>query len=300
MIIRSEELTKSFRGHDALRGVSLAVPVGSIYALMGPNGAGKTTAIKTFLNILMPTAGRAEVLGVDSRRLSPAEFARIGYVSENQELPRRLTVRAYLDYLRPFYGTWDSALERQLLADFQLPADRRISELSHGMRMKTALASSLAYRPKLLVMDEPFSGLDPLVRDELMETLMRHAQDMTVFVSSHELDEIEASTSYVGYLEDGRLLFQEAMSDLTARVREVRITFDEAATAPANKPVSWLDLSVSGSVLSFVDIGFSQESLSGAVQSLFSGIQDVKVQPVALRSIFTSLARSRRNRESRQ
>jgi ABC-type multidrug transport system ATPase subunit len=300
MIIRSEELTKSFRGHYALRGVSLAIPEGSIYALMGPNGAGKTTAIKTILNILVPTAGRAEVLGVDSRQLSPAQFARIGYVSENQELPRRLTVRAYLDYLRPFYGTWDSVLERQLLSDFQLPADRRISELSHGMRMKVALASSLAYRPKLLVMDEPFSGLDPLVRDELIGTLMGHAQDMTVLVSSHELDEIEASTSYVGYLEDGRLLFQESMSDLTARVREVRITFKEEAAAPANKPVNWLDLTVSGSVLSFVDIGFSQESLSEALQSLFSGIQDVRVQPVSLRSIFTSLARSRRYRESRQ
>jgi ABC-2 type transport system ATP-binding protein len=296
MIISSQELTKSFRRHDALRGVSLAVPEGSIYALMGPNGAGKTTTIKTVLNIMMPTSGRAEVLGVDSRRLSPAQLAQIGYVSENQQLPRRLTIRAYLDYLRPFYHTWDQALERQLMLDLQLPDDRRIGDLSHGMRMKVALVGALAYRPSLLVMDEPFSGLDPLVRDELLESLLRQAQDMTVFVSSHELDEIEACTTFVGYLEDGQLLFQEAMSDLSARVRGVRITFNDETRLPSSTPANWLDLSVSGNVLSFVDVGFSRESLSASVHSLFSGIRDMEVQPVALRSIFTSLARSSRNR----
>jgi len=300
MIIRTEALTKSFRGHDALRGVSLAVPEGGIYALIGPNGAGKTTTIKTILNIVMPESGRVEVFGVDSRRLSPAEFAQIGYVSENQELPGRLSVAACLAYLRKFYSTWDEALERQLMSDFQLPPDRKIHNLSHGMRMKVALTAALAYRPRLLVMDEPFSGLDPLVRDELMQTLLQHAQEMTVFVSSHDLDEIEASTTYVGYLEEGRLLFQESMSELTARAREVRITFAAAASLPASPPGNWLDLTVSGSVLSFVDVGFSENSLATSVHSLFSGIRDVEVQPVGLRSIFTSLARSRRNRESPQ
>ena len=296
MIIRTEGLTKSFRGHDALRGVSLAVPEGCIYALIGPNGAGKTTTIKTILNILLPESGRAEVLGVDSRRLSPAELTRIGYVSENQELPGRLTVAGCLSYLRRFYSTWDEALERQLVTDFQLPPNRRINNLSHGMRMKVALTAALAYRPKLLVMDEPFSGLDPLVREELLQTLLQHAQEMTVFISSHDLDDIEASTTYVGYLEEGRLLFQESMSDLSARAREVRVTFDAAACLPARPPENWLDLSVSGSVLSFVDVGFSQNSLAASVQSILSGVREVTVQPVGLRSIFTSLTRSRRNR----
>jgi ABC-2 type transport system ATP-binding protein len=94
VIIRSEALNKTFRGHDALRGVSLAVPEGNIYALIGANGAGKTTLIKTLLNLLAPTSGRAEVLGVDSRRLAARDFTQIGYVSENQELPLRLSVGA--------------------------------------------------------------------------------------------------------------------------------------------------------------------------------------------------------------
>lgn len=298
MIIRTEGLNKSFRRHEALHGISLAVPEGSMYALIGPNGAGKTTTIRTLLNILLPTSGRAEVLGVDSRRLSPAEYLQIGYVAESQELPSRLTVGSYLEYLRPFYGTWDNSLERTLMSEFQVPRDRAIKDLSHGMRMKVRLASSLCYRPKLLVMDEPFSGLDPLVRDEVMQILLQQAQEMTIFISSHELDEIEASTTYVGYLESGKLLFQESMSALVARVREVRITLLEAPRPPSNVPSNWLNLTVSGNVVSFVDIGFSQEALHASAHALFPGIQDMEVQPAALRSIFVSLARANRNREA--
>jgi len=297
-MIRTEELNKAFRHQQALRGISLSVPEGSMYALIGPNGAGKTTTIKTLLNILLPTSGRAQVLGVDSTRLSPTEFAQVGYVSEGQELPPRLTVGTYLEYLRPFYGTWDSSLERTLMSEFQLPRDRAIKDLSHGMRMKVCLTSALCYRPKLLVMDEPFSGLDPLVRDELMEILLQQAQDMTVFISSHELDEIEASTTYVGYLENGKLLFQEPMSALGARVREVRITLPEAPRPPPQTPSNWLNLTVSGNVVSFVDIGFSQDALHASANALFPGIQDMEVQPVALRSIFVSLARASRDREA--
>jgi ABC-2 type transport system ATP-binding protein len=296
LIIRTEGLTKTFRRNDAVRGVSLSVPAGSIYALIGANGAGKTTIIKTLLNILSPSGGRAEVLGVDSRRLSPGEYARIGYVSENQELPLRLTMGAYLDYLRPFYPSWDPTLERELMAELQLPIDTRIKDLSHGTRMKASLACALCYRPELLVLDEPFAGLDPLVRDELMQRLLRQAQEMTVLLSSHELDEIEGSATYIGYLEHGRLKFQESMEALASRAREVRVTLSDPAQMPADAPSNWLDIGVSGTVLRFVDVGYSEQSLKAAIDSLLSGVRDVNVQPVALRSIFTALARSGRFR----
>jgi ABC-2 type transport system ATP-binding protein len=296
LIIQSEALNKAFRRHTALRGISLAVPEGSIYALIGVNGAGKTTTIKTLLNILTPSSGRAEVLGVDSRRLSPQDYANIGYVSENQELPPRLSIRAYLDYLRRFYPTWDDSLERELIADLQLPVDTKIRDLSHGTRMKASLACALCYRPKLLVLDEPFSGLDPLVRDELMERLLQQAEEMTVFLSSHELDEIEGSTTHVGYLEHGRLLFQESRSVLAARVREVRITFSETAPPPQATPANWLNPVVSGNVLSFVDVAYSPEALQAKLSAAFTAVSAVEVQPVPLRSIFTALARSSQSR----
>jgi ABC-type multidrug transport system ATPase subunit len=168
MTIEVRELSKKYKNHGALRDLSLHVPEGSAFVVVGPNGAGKTTMIKILMNLLEATSGTAEIFGVDSRSLTPKELAQIGYVSENQELPGRLTVAEYLNYLRPFYSRWDKYLEAEILRQFRLPGDRRINELSHGMRVKLALTCALPYRPKLLVLDEPFSGLDPLVRDEFL------------------------------------------------------------------------------------------------------------------------------------
>jgi ABC-2 type transport system ATP-binding protein len=151
----------------------IGIPEGSAFALVGPNGAGKTTTIKVLVNLLAPTRGRAAIFGVDSRAISPRELAGIGYVSENQELPGRLTVAEYLAYLRPFYPTWDRALETSMLRDLQLPASRKIRDLSHGMRIKMALVCALPHRPRLLILDEPFAGLDPVVRDELLGGVLR-------------------------------------------------------------------------------------------------------------------------------
>jgi len=139
-MIRIENVWKKYSRHEALRGLSFSVPEGSAFALIGANGAGKTTTIKILMNIIEATGGSATVLGVDSRRLSPRELARIGYVSENQDMPDRLTVSEYLDYLRPLYPTWDRSLEISIRRRLQLPGDRRIRDLSHGMRMKMTLA----------------------------------------------------------------------------------------------------------------------------------------------------------------
>src|SRR5579862_6043003 len=110
-MIRADDLCKKFGRHDALRGLSFSVPEGSAFALIGANGAGKTTTIKVLLNIIEPSRGSATVMGVDSRKLSPRELSQIGYVSESQDMPERMTVEEYLNYLRPFYPTWDRELE---------------------------------------------------------------------------------------------------------------------------------------------------------------------------------------------
>jgi ABC-2 type transport system ATP-binding protein len=166
--IRTEHLEKRFRRVEAVRDLNLDVPTGAIYALVGPNGAGKTTTIKILMNIFPTTSGRAEVLGTDSNKLAGRAFTSIGYVSENQHLPDWMRVDAFFAYLRPFYPSWDRDLENELVKQLQLPLDRKLAKLSRGMHMKVALASALAYRPKLIVLDEPFGGLDPLVRDEVI------------------------------------------------------------------------------------------------------------------------------------
>jgi len=158
-ILRMFDLTKKFRGTVALDGLNLEVPEGSVYALIGANGAGKTTAIKILMNILQPTSGHAETLGL--QKLSPREFQQIGYVSENQEMPEWMTVGYFMAYLKPFYPTWDDARAEELLRQFELPRDRKLKHLSRGMKMKAALASSLAYRPKLIVLDEPLQRSRP-------------------------------------------------------------------------------------------------------------------------------------------
>jgi ABC-2 type transport system ATP-binding protein len=294
-MIRVNDLWKQFRRHDALRGLTFSVAEGSAFALIGANGAGKTTTIKVLMNIIEPSRGKAEVMGVDSRSISPRELCRIGYVSESQDLPERLTVEQFLDYLRPFYPQWDRELEATTLNLLHLPPRRRIGDLSHGMRMKMALACALPFRPKLLVLDEPFSGLDPLVRDEFMESLIQQASEMTVLISSHELSEIDHFATHVGFLDEGKLLFSETMADLTERFREVRVTLEQAASAPDPLPTDWLCVRAVGSVVSFIDSRFSEETLGERIRSLLNGVRSIDTQPMALRSIFTTLARSLRD-----
>jgi ABC-2 type transport system ATP-binding protein len=292
MTIQTSDLYKAYGRHEALRGLTLSVPEGAALALIGANGAGKTTTIKVLMNMLAPSAGMATILGVDSRRLSPREFAQIGYVSENQRMPGRLTVAQYLAHLRPFYATWDPDLERSTLAQLRLPADRKIRDLSHGMRMKMALACALPFRPKLLVLDEPFSGLDPLVREEFMESLLEQAGAMTVLISTHELADIEDVATHVAFLDDGTLLFQEAMSELTGRVRRVQITLNQEAIKPPQTPASWLQVRALGNVLSFVETRFSEQELDARIATVVSGVRSVDVQLLPLRSIFIAMARN--------
>jgi ABC-2 type transport system ATP-binding protein len=297
MMIHIESLHRAFGRNEALRGLSLSVAEGSSYALLGASGAGKTTSIKVLMNILRPTSGRATVLGVDSRRLRPQHLQQIGYVSENLDLPGRMSVAGYLGYLRPFYPRWDGALEREILGELRLPPERRISDLSHGMRMKLGLACALPFRPRLLVLDEPFSGLDPLTRDELVERL-RRSGDMTVLISSHELAEIEGLITHVGFIDQGRLLFEESLAEISGRVREVRVMLEGPAALPDAVPDSWLQVSVDGTVVRFVDTRFRHEVLASSVARVFMGVRNIDVQPVALRSIFTALARAERDRKA--
>jgi ABC-2 type transport system ATP-binding protein len=289
--IRCEGLSKKYKGVEALTNLNLEIPVGAIYGLVGPNGAGKSTAIKTLMNILRPTGGRAEVLGCDSRRLGAKEFERIGYVSENLMLPDWMTVEYFMAYLKPFYPGWDDARAKELLGQFDLPPKRRLSQLSRGMWMKASLASSLAYRPSLLVMDEPFSGLDPVVRDDLIRGILDSADETTILVSSHDLAEIETLASHIGYMDAGRLRFSESMTSLVARFREVDVTVERPVELPPGWPSRWIGAEVSPALVRFVDTSFDAEGTPAEVRRMFEGVRDVSAVPMPLRSIFLTMAR---------
>jgi len=293
--IQTEALAKKFRRVDALRSLTLDVPEGAVYALVGPNGAGKTTAIKILMNIISATSGRASVLGIESSQIRANHLQIIGYVSENQQMPEWMTVDTLLDYLRPFYPTWDANLEADLIKQFDLPQDRKLRHMSRGMRMKAALASSLAYHPKLIVLDEPFTGLDPLVRDELIRGLLDSAEESTIFVSSHDLAEIETFASHVAYMEDGTLRFAEELTSLANRFREVELTFEAPPVLPRSRPENWLQLSTANAVARFTDCRFDAERTPADIHALFGEPRNMTFSPMSLRSIFLVMAKSGRN-----
>jgi ABC-type multidrug transport system ATPase subunit len=292
--IETHGLSRSFWGRKAVNGLDLAVPEGSIYAFLGPNGAGKTTTIKMLMNLLRPSSGSATVLGTPSTKLRGRAFETIGYVSEDQELPGWMTVGRFLAYLQPFYPEWDRDLCGQLLERLQLPLETKLKHLSRGMRMKAKLISSLVYRPRLLVLDEPFSGLDVLVRDQLLEGILSLAaqEGTTVFMSSHDLGEVENLCSHIGFLGQGRLRLSEDLDTLRDRVREVEVLFAEAPSGLPELPSDWLDPQLEGRTLRFVHRRFDPDTLEREVRGFFPGSLEIQPATMTLRQIFLAFAKT--------
>ena len=294
MIVETQGLTKKFGRLEAVEDLDLRVPEGSVFALIGANGAGKTTVIRLLMNILRADRGQAAVLGTSSERLEPRDFQRIGYVSESQKLPERLSLAHYFEYLRSLYPAWDRALERQLCAQFELPSTRKIRHLSHGMRMKALLVGALAYRPQLLVLDEPLSGLDTLVRDEVVNGLLQQAADTTIVISSHELAEIESFTTHVAFMQNGRLLLQEAIEDLQARFREVHVTLSAVKELPRPLPQGWLLPTVEGHRLRFIAAHYEGDGPLYQELTAHFGAVHMECEPMSLRAVANSLMQQRK------
>ena len=295
--IETHGLTRRFGRRLAVDGLTLSVPAGSVFALIGPNGAGKTTAIKLLLNLIRPTAGVARVLGRDTRRLGPAELARIGYVSEGQELPEWLAPEAMLRYLKPFYPAWDDSLCRRLQAVLGLSAREPIRALSRGTRVNAALLASLAYHPELVILDEPFSGLDPLVRDELIRALLELAGERphTILISSHDIAEVERLADWLGFLDGGRLLLAERVDSLLARFRRVEVTLDGPSALPVMD--RWLFEGVAGRIVRFIDTDHAAPDAAARIAAVFPGAA-VNTSPLSLREIFVALARRAAGKEA--
>jgi ABC-2 type transport system ATP-binding protein len=291
--ITTEQLTKRFGRQTAVNNLTLNIPTGCIFAFLGPNGAGKTTTIKTFMNIMPPNEGTSTVFGVDSRRLGPAEFAQIGYVSENQELPLWMKTGCFLNYCKSFYPTWDDRFCQQLLTQFDIPLDKKLKTLSRGMRMKAALVSSLAYRPKLLVLDEPFSGLDPLVREEFVSGILEIAEtkNWTIFISSHDVDEVERLADWVGIIDKGSIMVNEKIENLQRRFRRVEVTLNEPLSVAASFPKEWLQPEQKGRAMRFVDTQYQEGASEQHIRSLLPQCMDIIVQGMSLREIFIVLAK---------
>ena len=293
-VITTENLTRSFGRKTAVDGLTLSVPEGSIYAFLGPNGAGKTTTIKMLLNILRPTGGAATVLGVDSVRLGPDQFTQIGYVSENQQMPEWMTLRQLINFCRPLYPTWNTALSDKLVQSFDLQPDQKLKSLSRGMKMKAALLTSLAYRPRLLVLDEPFTGLDALVRDEVIGGMLEvtEQEKWTVFISSHDIDEVERLADWVGVIDGGRAYLSESADSLQRRFRRIEGVTAAGTRLPARPPKSWLAPEITPHRICLVESEYEGGASERRFAEAFPGAEQVSSSEMTLREIFLALART--------
>jgi ABC-2 type transport system ATP-binding protein len=220
-IIELSQLTRRFGAKTALDSVSLSLPRGAVYGLVGPNGAGKTTLIRHVLGLLKAESGSVRVFGRDPVADPVGVLSRIGYLSEENDIPGWMSVDELLRYTRAFYPTWDDAYAEELRLAFTLDRAATIKTLSKGQKARAGLLIALAHRPELLVLDEPSSGLDPIVRRDILGAVIRTIahEGRTVLFSSHLLDEVEAVADHVTMLDHGRIVLSAPLKDIKSSHR---------------------------------------------------------------------------------
>jgi len=241
-VLEVRGLRRHFGKVPAVDGIDLTVREGQIYGFLGVNGAGKTTTIRMLLGIIAAEGGTISLLGETTRRTSVAQKRRIGYVSQEQHFYPWMTCTALGRFVGSFYPTWDAPEFIRLLGVLDVPADRRVSELSGGMRAKLALALALAPHPAVLILDAPTAGLDPLARREFMQLIVAQARQhrRTTLFSSHLIDEVERCADCVGIIHQGRMRFEGSLEELRATVRRLRISSGVEFVLPAEIEI-WRD-----------------------------------------------------------
>jgi ABC-2 type transport system ATP-binding protein len=213
-VIEVSRLTRRFGAKTALDSVSLSVPRGGVYGLVGANGAGKTTLIRHLLGLLQPERGTVRVFGLDPVAEPVGVLSRVGYLSEDHDLPEWMRIDELIRYSRAFYPRWDDAYAEELRRAFALEPAARIRTLSKGQRARAGLLTALAHRPDLLVLDEPSSGLDPIVRRDILGAVLRTIADegRTVLFSSHLLEEVELVADHVTMIREGAIVLSAPLA----------------------------------------------------------------------------------------
>ena len=234
LAIETVDLWKRYDDVDALRGLDLRVPSGSICGFLGKNGAGKTTTINVLLGMAHATRGEARILGVGAADTTVRR--RVGFVSDEKDLYDYMTVAEIIAFTRPFFPKWRGDLERKYLSKFELSPGREIKALSRGTRTKLALLLSLCRGAELLILDEPTAGLDPATAEDVLQALVGHvaSEQLTVFFSSHQIAEVDQIADHVAIIDCGRTVISGSLDDLRDRYQRVQLVF--AGDAPHAEP----------------------------------------------------------------
>ena len=287
LAIETVDLHKSYGSVEALCGLNLEVPAGTIFGFLGRNGAGKTTAIKILLGMARPTRGTARVFGLDAAGQSSgvAIRARTGFVSEDKDLLGHLSVAQAIRFTAAFYPRWRRDEAERCLARFDLPADRKVKDLSRGMRTKLALLLALCRGAELLVLDEPTSGLDPATSEEVLHALVAAVGggDTTVFFSSHQIAEVEQIADRIAIVDRGRIAVSGGLDDLRASYRRIQLVFDDAAPEVVFRSPGLVRVVRNHRVLSVVVSGGAERFIDEA-----RNLQPVTIdsEPLTLKEVF--------------
>lgn len=296
--VETENLWRTFGSVEALRSVTLQVPRGSIFGLLGANGSGKSTLLKLLMGHLKPTRGRIRILGqpLDGERIELRE--RVGYVAEHHYLYEWMTVREIIHFTRAFHATWDDEKASALVGRFNLPLSKRVRELSRGNRARLALTLALSFNPELLLLDEPTTGLDPIVRRDFTTHILgeRVEPKPTVLFSSHIVEEVEKVADHVGILHEGKLLLAAPITSLKESVRKIRCRTNGRAISSTDVPGFLRRESVNGDECVIV-----RDFTEAALQALRDrGIVPLDVESLTLEEIFVETIRAAISEESRQ
>ena len=285
--IETIDLRKQFGSAEALRGLTLQVPEGSICGFLGRNGAGKTTTIKILLGMTRPTGGQAQVFGLraDLPEASVGIRRRTGFVSEGKDLYGSMSVEEMIRFAVAFAPRWRSDLEKRYLRSFELPVERKVKALSRGMRTKLALLLALCRGSELLILDEPTEGLDPAMTEEVLQALVAHvaSEHMTVFFSSHQIAEVDQIADHVAIIDRGRRVVAGPLDELRENFRRIQLVFDGDAPNPAVRAPGIERVQRNGRVLTVLSSAGAEPVLD---EALGLGPVSVDIVPVTLKEIF--------------
>ena len=300
-VIDVDGLTYRYGRTVALHGVDLRIEEGELHALVGPNGSGKTTLLQILAGLRRARTGHASVLGRDVSCLGVADRQRLTYVAEGQRLPGWMRLEQLEAYLAPLYPTWDHALARDLRSRFDLDPRRTVQAMSRGQQMKAALLCALAPRPRLVLMDEPFTGMDAAVKDDLVRGLLDSAgtEGWTVLLCSHDIGELEMFTDHVSVLVDGRIALSTSMDAMRERFKRVEVLLARSERRLEEQDADWISVERGGPLLTLLVSHHDSLPLEVGLRGRFPDAIRIDVRDATLREVFIALTRRGRAAVSR-
>jgi ABC-2 type transport system ATP-binding protein len=289
LAIETLGLTKHFDKVKAVREVNIQVPEGSVFGLLGPNGAGKSALIGMLMGIFQPTSGEGYVLGHSITEPSGKARAQIGFVSASMAaLSPTFSVEDTIRLYAKLYPHWDWNRSRILMDTFQLPKRRLVKHLSKGMMLQLSLLLCLSIKPKLLILDEPTDGMDPVMKQFFMQLIMQEAAtgDTTVFFATHQINDLEQMAEYVAIMKDGRILLQQNVLELKENIKKINVVFPDRIPSVLEFSPMFLHMYKQGKVCTFITNGRLQEAIS-LIQStnpLFLEVLDIHLEEIVIQT----------------